>query len=104
LFDIGLPLIVQAASKEGQSRLLYYTDLISNALKSFKKIQFEAPLPAATITAIDSLNPSGQIQKIRMVHRIRMMTHTMTPVQACSSQACQLIIPIHNLQSYLRRI
>jgi hypothetical protein len=57
--DIGLPLLVQAASREGDIRLIYYRDTIDNALKSFKKIQFEGPLPASTITAINSIAPSG---------------------------------------------
>jgi hypothetical protein len=63
LLDIGLPLIVQSASREGDSRLMFYTDIMPNALKSYKKIQFEGPLPAATITAIDALNPSGAMVK-----------------------------------------
>lgn len=60
MMDIGLPLIVQAASREGDNRLIYYQATIDNALKSFKKIHFEGPLPAATLTAIDGLAPSGQ--------------------------------------------
>ncbi len=61
MLDIGLGLIVQAASSEGDTRLLYYTGEKDNALKSFKKIQFEAPLPAATHSAIDALNPVGAV-------------------------------------------
>jgi hypothetical protein len=61
MLDIGLPLILQPASREGGTRLLYYPDLQTNALKAFKKIQFEGPLPAATITAIDSINPTGSV-------------------------------------------
>ena len=63
LFDIGLPLIVQSASVEGDSRLMYYTDLMPNALKSYKKIQFETPLPASAIAAINALNPTGPMVK-----------------------------------------
>jgi hypothetical protein len=61
MLDIGLPIILQPASREGDTRLLYYPDLQTNALKAFKKIQFEAPLPAATITAINSINPTGSV-------------------------------------------
>lgn len=61
MLDIGLPLILQPASREGDTRLLYYTDLQTNALKAFKKIHFEGPLPAATLAAIDSINPTGNI-------------------------------------------
>ena len=63
LFDIGLPLIVQSATKESDSLIMYYTDLMANALKSYKKIQFEGPLPAATLTKIDALSPSGAMVK-----------------------------------------
>jgi hypothetical protein len=63
MLDIGLPLIVQSASHEGDTRLFFYTNVIANALKSYKKIQFEGPLPAATVTAIDALSPSGAMVK-----------------------------------------
>ena len=61
MLDIGLPIILQPASREGETRLLYYPDLQTNALKAFKKIQFEGPLPAATLTAINSINPTGSV-------------------------------------------
>lgn len=63
LFDTGLPLMVQSASHENDSRILFYADHMANALKSFKKIQFEAPFPAATLTAIDTLAPTGSMVK-----------------------------------------
>ena len=59
MLDIGLPIILQSASHEDDTRLIYYSGHQTNALKSFKKIQFEGPLPAATLTAIDSINPTG---------------------------------------------
>jgi hypothetical protein len=61
MLDIGLPIMLQPASREGDTRLLYYPDLQTNALKAFKKIHFEGPLPAATLTAIDSINPTGSV-------------------------------------------
>ncbi len=59
--DIGLPIILQSAAHEDDTRLLYYPDLQTNALKAFKKIQFEGPLPAATLTAINGINPTGTV-------------------------------------------
>ena len=61
MLDIGLPLLLQSASHEDDTRLLYYPDLQTNALKGFKKIQFEGPLPVATLNAINAINPTGSV-------------------------------------------
>ncbi len=57
MLNLGLPLLLQAASNEGDNRILYYPDQVVNALQAFQRIQFEGPLPAALTALIDGRTP-----------------------------------------------
>lgn len=57
MMEIGLPIIIQSASREANTYLIFNEDLKTNALKAFKRINFEAPFPSATEIAINSISP-----------------------------------------------
>lgn len=57
MLSIGLPLLLQAATNEGDNRILYYPDQVVNALNAFQRIHFEGPLPPALLSLIDGRTP-----------------------------------------------
>jgi hypothetical protein len=59
MLGAGLPLIVQSATNQNEIRIMCFTPLLADALKSAMAIQWKAPLPPAVRGAIAALNPVG---------------------------------------------